>query len=146
MNIILSSLKHLPFLINGKVCVYNSDGSYSLYNPSKYTTISDGFDPLNYSLLVSRTYSKCIIYSSKLEVDDYLIKEAIKYNLPCIPYRIGDKIHIHSRRGIYELVEIREHSLFITCKKWQYTDTPIQCVPKKDFQALAGGLHNHNFS
>lgn len=54
----------------------------------------------------------------------------------------GDKIHIHSKNGIYEVVSIDHYFISITCKKWLYTDKPIQHILKADFKCLAGGLHN----
>lgn len=54
----------------------------------------------------------------------------------------GDKIHIHSKNGIYEVVSTDHYFISITCKKWLYTDKPVQHIFKKDFKCLAGGLHN----
>lgn len=144
MKIILASLNHVPYLINGKVCVYYDVDSYKLYKPSRHTIIDQTFDPIDYSILDNGKYS-CVIHSTYKEKEDYMARQAVKNILTPCPYRLGDKIHIHSRRGIYEIVRITTHSLHITCKKWQYTEAPIQIIQKKDFAALAGGLHNHNF-
>lgn len=54
----------------------------------------------------------------------------------------GDKIHLHSKNGIYEVVSVDYYFISITCKKWLYTDKPVQHIKKSDFKCLAGGLHN----
>lgn len=144
-NILLASVLHLPELIEGKVCIFE-DGKYELLNPSKYTTINDHFNPLDYSILIHEKYNKCIIYSKKEEKIDYLVNKKYKelFVKPTIDlFKIGDKIHIHSRRGIYEVISIEEHTIGITCNKWQYETQKSITISKKDFKCLAGGLHNY---
>lgn len=147
MNILLASVTALPELINGKVCVINDNGTYTLYNPSKTTSINDNYDPTDYSILVHTKYSKCIVYSTRKEKEHYLVnklyKELLNGKKNPVPYRVGDKIHIRSRRGTYELVSINnDDTISITCGKWRYDANPIHRIPASDFSALAGGLHN----
>lgn len=144
MNIILASVKTLPNLINGKICVINDDGTYSLYNPAKNVIIEDGFNPERFSILNNPKYSKCIVYSTIKEYECYLVNKQIKRNYfpEC---RIGDRIHIHSRRGIYTVVSIDADSIYITCNKWKYDANPVHRIPKTDFRCLAGGIYNQTF-
>lgn len=146
MNILLASVKSLPLLVEGKVAVINADGSYSLYNPSRYTEIRDNYDPMKYSILVHEKYNKCIVYSNSQERRDYLVKKQLDIlNSKYMPYRVGDRIHIHSRRGIYELVAIEDEKLKITCDKWRkYEPNPYHYVAKTDFAGLAGGMYNYH--
>ena len=143
MNILLASLKCLPLLVNGKVAVINEDNTYTLYNPGRYTTISDNYNPVDYSILISEKWSKCIIHSNIKEKERWLVNSQLKKSV--ISYRIGDKIHIHSRRGMYELVNIVGDTLHITCKKWQDEINPIHIIHKNDFMSLAGGIYNAVF-
>lgn len=59
-------------------------------------------------------------------------------------YRVGDKIHIHSRNGTYELIDIRENSLIISCKRWRAIEDVknFHEIPLSDFKCLAGGMKN----
>lgn len=143
MNILLASLTTLPKLVNGKVCVINDDGTYSLYAPSRYISMNDGFNPMNYSILVSPIY-KCVVYSTTKEKEEFLVNQQIR-QMNLTVYRIGDKIHIHSRRGIYTIVGICDDYITITCNKWQYDKNPTRRIHKSEFCALAGGLHNRVF-
>lgn len=142
MNTILSSLCVLPKLINGKVCIVHTNGNYELLNPTKHTTISDGFDPMDYSILISDKYPRCIVHSSRQEREHYLVNKVYKEYYRPIPYRIGDRIHIKSRRGLYRIVDIWDKHIVITCNRWQYEDNSNHVIPKEDFAALAGGIHN----
>ena len=55
----------------------------------------------------------------------------------------GDKIHIKSRQGIYEVVSCDYYTITITCKRWSVDGSePIKIISKSDFKCLAGGLHN----
>jgi len=148
MNIILASLTTLPELINGKLCIINDNGSYELLNPSQYTTIQDNYNPMDYSILISSKYSRCIVYSTQSEKNNYLVNKQYQKlinkskNTPEL-FRISDKIHITSRRGIYEIVAIYKDTIEITCNKWQYQDNKTMIISKEDFQCLAGGIKNY---
>lgn len=161
MNKILASLTVLPKLVSGKVCVLNGNSTYSLYNPSKYTTIEDDFDPMDYSLLISAVYAKCIVRSTPSERNDYLVNQQYQKHIqrthqdarvvnvtkPLKLYGKGDKIHIHSRRGVYELLAYDHHTITITCNKWKYEPNPsdhLRVLPASDFKCIAGGLHNYS--
>ena len=145
-NILLESILHLPELIEGRVCIFEN-GGYTLLYPSKFTTIEDGFNPMNYSILIHPKYNRCIVYSNKSERINYLVNKKYKellVNKKLIDqFRIGDKIHIHSRKGIYEIVSFDENVMEITCNKWQYNDKKSIVISRKDFKCLAGGLHNY---
>ena len=56
--------------------------------------------------------------------------------------RTGDKIHIKSRDGLYTFLkkDFRTGEIHITCKRWQYEDSPIRVTSFDDFKCLAGGL------
>ena len=147
-NQILASLITLPELINGKVCIIKENGTYELLNPSKFTTITDNFNPLDYSILISEKYCRCIVYSKQSEKEYYLVNKQYKELLnkskktPEL-YRIGDKIHITSRRGIYEIIAIYNNTIEITCNKWSYQDNKTMVISKQEFQCLAGGNKNY---
>lgn len=146
-NILLASVNTLPKLINGKVCVLNENGSFSLYKPSKYTTISDHFDPMKYSILVSPKWSKCIIDSCIADQETYLVHKQIKEmnakKAFSREYKIGDRIHLHSKRGTYRIIDMSEETITITCNKWQYEARPFQVISNRDFCALAGNRYNY---
>jgi len=143
MNILLASVIHLPEMINGKVCVIIDDKKI-LLRPSKGTEISDNFDPMEYSILIHEKYNKCIVYSTEKERVDYIIKQRYKhlYREP-ERFRVGDRIHIYSRAGIYEVVSTVLDTIEITCGKWQRTPYKTMVIKKSDFRALAGGLNNY---
>jgi hypothetical protein len=146
-NILLASVDTLPKLINGKVCVLESDGSFSLYNPSKYTTISDNFDPMKYSILIHLKYSKCIVQATINDQEAYLVYkqiEEMKAKKAFSPsYKIGDRIHLHSKRGTYRIIDMSEDTITITCNKWQYEARSYQVISNRDFCAIAGNRHHY---
>ncbi len=150
MNINLSIVKCLPLLVNGKVAVVNQDNSISFYRPSKYTTIADNYNPMDYAILISAKWAKCIVYATAEDKDYASALNQIHNLQKHAPFRKGDKIHLHSRQGIYEVVDITVDAtnitatvITITCKKWQHTDTPTHTVLITDFKCLAGGLKNY---
>jgi hypothetical protein len=53
---------------------------------------------------------------------------------------IGDKIHIKSRQGIYTVVKTTRNEIFLTCKIWSYSETPIRVTTYDDFKCFAGGI------
>lgn len=149
MNIILASIKHLPELIEGRVCVFSENGTYKLLKPTQYTKIEDNFDPMDYSILIHTKYPECIVYSEEAEKEHFLINKRYK-ELFIVPkdkvldtYRVGDKIHLFSRRGIYRIIAINEDTIEITCNKWRYEERTYMIVHKKDFKCLAGGIDNY---
>ena len=150
-NILLASVTTLPKLINGKVCVIENDGSFSLYNPSKYTTINDHFDPMKYSILIHLKYSKCIVQATINDQEAYLVYkqiEEMKAQKAFSPsYKIGDRIHLHSKRGTYRIIDISEDTITITCNKWQYEarpfEKPFRVISNRDFCAIAGNRHHY---
>lgn len=146
MRTLLAKLNCLPRLVGGKVIIINDDNTYSAYTPSKYCTIEDNFNPVNYCLLKTDKYV-CVIHSNNEEIETYLVHQQLrelsmrKY----LPVRVGDRIHIHSRQGIYTIHEIHDKSLVITCNKWRHTKHKYVEVDFKDFKCLAGGINNTVF-
>lgn len=141
---LLAELACLPELINGKLAVINPDGTYSLYRVASWIDMKDYYNPQDYSLVKDSKWGWFIDRSKKEEIERHLVNKQLK-KLRNKTYRVGDKIHIHSRRGIYEIVSILEDRLVITCKKWSYEDNPFHTIDHSDFKCLAGGLHNHSF-
>ena len=146
MRTILAKLNCLPKLVEGKVIIINDDNTYSAYKPSQYCTIADDFDPINYCLLKTSRY-ECIVHSDAKDKERYLVNKQIRdmYTRKYPSIRVGDRIHIHSRQGIYTVEEIRKSSIVITCKVWQHSDHKYVEVDFADFKCLAGGLHNAVF-
>lgn len=147
---ILASLRCLPKLVNGKVVIINDDNTYKLCSVPYTITIADDYNPMNYSILNNKKWTNLVVNSIKSEREDYLVyKQTNKQinkqiNKPLYAsYRVGDKIHINSRRGIYTLIAINaDKSLTITCNKWQYEDNKTHTIPAEDFKCLAGGHYN----
>ena len=139
-RIILSNLKCLPKLVNGKVAIV-IENDYILARVPYTISIKDDYNPMDYSLLNDEKWTNLIVYSTPKEKEAFLVNKQFQ-SLYVPKYRVGDSIHIHSRRGIYKLIEIRQDSLIITCKKWQYEENPLHEIPKNDFQCLAGGVLN----
>jgi hypothetical protein len=147
MNIILASLITLPELVDGKVCVVDSStATYTLHKPCMHCTISDNFNPLDYA--IAEKYNNGIVYSNRKERETYLVNKQIAEMHKPKALKLfgkGDKIHLHSRNGIYEVVSYNDHTIIVTCKKWQ--NEPNRCdhtrtVPSCDFKCVAGGRHN----
>jgi hypothetical protein len=139
----------LPELINGKVCVINN-GNYRLIRIGKYThKIEDNFDPMEYCIYTTKAGYDCIISSEPKDREGYLVNKGFRSLLgiykPEVSYKVDDKIHLHSRHGIYTISDIGKDFLVVTCKKWQYTDFPTLKVHKADFKCLAGGIKNAVF-
>jgi hypothetical protein len=145
MNLHLADYKVLTTLINGKVCVINENNLYRLYPVSKLCSIADGFDPDKYAILISNKYPKMIIYASKEQITTAKVNRAYKKQFYPVPYHIGDKIHIYSREGIYELIAIDDDLLTITCGTWRYTTMPNHVIRSSDFKCLAGGRYNKSW-
>lgn len=146
---LLATVPHLPELINGKVCVFER-GCYRLIRISGYAKpIVDNFNPEDYCIYITKSQSECIIDSCGKDKQDYLVnkryREVFGNAKPVQSYRVDDKIHLHSRNGIYTIVEIDRESIVITCKKWIETSNPTLKVHKSDFKCLAGGIKNAVF-
>ena len=60
--------------------------------------------------------------------------------------KVGDKIHIKSRDGLYTFLkkDFRYGEIHITCNRWQYEENPIRVTSFDDFKCLAGGLWRIN--
>ena len=52
----------------------------------------------------------------------------------------GNRIHIKSRQGIYEVVSVDYYTITITCNKWSVDGSiPHKIISKADFKCYAGG-------
>ena len=136
MNTILANYETLPELVNGKVIVLSGD-TYNIVKPFKDVVIENDFDPMLYKLVVTDRYAG-IGYSSKNERDTHITELKLKGTFvpPCRP---GDRIHIHSRNGMYTVSSISNKHIIITCARW-YED-PFVKIPLSDFKCLAGGIN-----
>lgn len=84
--------------------------------------------------VITDLYNKQI--SDKLE-SEKTVNPAV-YNL-----KPGNKIHIKSRQGIYEVISVDYYTITITCNKWSVDgSTPHKIISKADFKCYAGGLWN----
>lgn len=52
--------------------------------------------------------------------------------------RIGNRVHLHTYRGMYTVYEVRDEGFRIRTQKYTLT----QLIPWKDFKCLAGGNWN----
>jgi hypothetical protein len=171
MRINLANYEVLPTPIRGKVialnCPYGKKLDYtvsgrtiSLLTIGKFTTVPDGpINPEHYDILETPTYTVLInsrdgVYLKA--VNDYLgtkqvslIDELMKYMNTSEPvtYKVGDRIHLKEKMGIYVIHSIQGNTVIITCKKWQYNpkeSDKYRTVALDDIKCLAGGLNNFN--
>ena len=83
---------------------------------------------------------------AKANAEYQLVLKAIeKHNAEKPKLYPGDKIHIKSRRGVYEVLSTTDTHIKITCKRWQYHPIKFSLIEWKDFQCKAGGLFNRHF-
>lgn len=151
---ILAELTCLNKLVNGKVIVINvNDNTYNKYNPSQYCNIKDGFNPENYALLETDKYSVIVDATPKMR-EQYLVnkiwqeqcKDAALKNKQLIDtynsYKVGDKIHLKSKDGIYTITSVSDHYVTISCKKWEIEGKCNMLVNKDDIKCKAGGIYS----
>lgn len=171
MRINLANYEVLPNLVQGKVialnCPYGKqldftiDGrKISMLTVGKYTIIPDGpIKPEDYDILNTSQYT--ILVNSKhgtvlKAVKDYLItkqssiiNELMKYvndDQP-VTYKVGDRIHLKDKMGMYTIHSIHNNDVVITCKKWQYNpkeSDKYKSIKLNDIKCLAGGFENFN--
>jgi hypothetical protein len=119
MNRCVAGLNYLPKLINGKLCII--DGvKYSLYYPAN-CVISDNFNPLMYSLLPDNSkWGMRVVYSTIKEKENYLVNKQVQdlreKSIP--PFKVGDRVHLHSVNGQYEIRRIFGYQVEVGCYKW----------------------------
>jgi hypothetical protein len=171
MRINLANYEVLPNLVQGKVialnCPYGKQLDYtvggrkiSLLTIGKYTVQPDGpFKPEYYEILNTKQYT--VLVNSKQgpvlkAVTDYLnakqnsiVEDLMNYVKSHQPenYRIGDKIHLKEKMGVYIISNIEGNDVWITCKKWQYNPKEsdrFRKISMDSIKCLAGGLHNFN--
>jgi hypothetical protein len=166
---LLAELTCLTKLVNGKVVVINvSDNTYKTYNPGKYCSpISDDFNPEKYALLETSRYNIIIDATPRIK-EKYLVnklwreqnannkvlkyRELDKNQQPKHSYKVGDKVHLKDKEGIYTISDIIENddifgndtTIRLTCGTWQYTDRPFRSFDISCIKCLAGGLNNLN--
>jgi hypothetical protein len=104
-----------------------------------------------YRIGSASSYSKRI---AKARIEQKLVEQAYQAHLAknncdkceyntSYDLKPGDKIHIKSRQGIYEVVSCDYYTITITCKRWSVDGSkPIKIISRQDFKCLAGGLHN----
>lgn len=140
MNTCLAHFDTMPTLVNGKVVIFHPErNGYKRHSVAKSVKIEDNFDPMDYSILNHPKYNECIVYSTQAERDDVAINQYWKKRLNI---RIGDKIHVRFRRGIYTVIGIRGNELVISCQNWKTQGLPDRTIKLSDFVAFAGGLHS----
>lgn len=52
--------------------------------------------------------------------------------------RVGDRVHLHTYRGMYTVYEVRDEGFRIRTRNYTFP----QLIPWKDFKCLAGGTWN----
>lgn len=171
MRINLANYEVLPNLVQGKVialdCPYGKQLDFtvggrkiSLLTIGKYTVQPDGpIKPEDYDILETPQYS--VLVNAKhgpvlKAVKDYLstkqvslIDEIMKYvnDHQPVTYKVGDRIHLKEKMGMYTIHSINDDNVVITCKKWQYNpkESDKYRVIKLDaIKCLAGGFQNFN--
>jgi len=164
---LLAELTCLTKLVNNKVVVVNiSDNTYKMYNPGRFCSpIPNEFNPENYALLETDSYS-IIIDATPSVKEKYLVNKLwreqnstninLKYrdlsrNYSRHSYKVGDRVHLHDKEGIYTIHAIIRsgnhvnNDVFrLTCGTWQNTDTPFRSYDFACIKCLAGGNHNFN--
>ena len=159
---LLSELLCLTTLVNGKFVIINPiDNTYKTYNPGKYCGIvPQEFNPEDYALLITENYSIVIEATAKMREkalvnklwkEQYkdIAKGQLEKNLSRHDYKVGDKVHLHNKDGIYTIHAILKSSSHVyndvfrlTCGTWQNTDTPFRSYDYACIKCLAGGINN----
>lgn len=59
---------------------------------------------------------------------------------------VGKKIHLKSKRGIYQVLRVVPNGMILTCGTWRYDKPGLheRLIPFNDFKCLAGGKWNRN--
>lgn len=57
---------------------------------------------------------------------------------------VGDKIHLHSKMGIYTIEDIGYFGILITCNTWIARGRKSETILYADFKCMAGFVHNRN--
>jgi len=172
----LANYEVLPNLVQGRVialdCPYGKQLDFtvggrkiSMLTIGRYTVLHDGpikaedYDILEtsqYTVLVNSKYGtvlnavkEYLLASRKNTKQVSLIDELMKYMNTSEPvtYKVGDRIHLKEKMGIYVIHSIQGNTVIITCKKWQYNpkeSDKYRTVSLDDIKCLAGGLNNFN--
>ena len=166
---LLAELNCLKTLVNGKFIIVDiTNNTYKGYYAGRYTNqpVPQVFNPENYALLVTDKYSIVIDATDKMK-EKYLVnklwKEQNSTNINLKykdlstkdvekkirhSYRIGDKIHLKEKSGIYTICDIISNEkhfdsdiVTLTCGTWKYTDFPIRTYPISSIKCLAGKIN-----
>lgn len=166
---LLAELTCLTTLVNNKFIIVDiATNTYKGYYAGRYTKqpVPKEFNPEDYALVVTDRYSIVVDATDKMK-EKYLVnklwkeqctnkllkyrdlnskdveKRSIKHS-----YKIGDRIHLKEKGGIYTIHEIisdekhfDEDIIRLTCSIWTYTDRPIRSYPISSIKCLAGGIH-----
>jgi hypothetical protein len=163
---ILAELTCLTKLVNNKFVIVDiANNTYKMYNPGKYTNpVPQEFNPENYALLVTDRYSIVVDATARMR-ENYLVNKLwreqnsnnkqLKYrnlnkNVSRRKYKVGDKVHLKDKNGIYTISDIIENNdifgndtvVRLTCNTWEHTDRPFRSFDLSCIKCLAGGLHN----
>lgn len=133
----------LPLLVNGKIAIIEGN-HHSLHHVSRFCSISDNYNPLDYAMITDGQWKGIIVYADKGDKETYLVNMQLRERIlakKVDQFRIGDRIHIYSRNGMYTVKEIGNEFITITCQRWQTLGEPDMIVLKSDFKCLAGGIN-----
>jgi hypothetical protein len=155
----------LTKLVNNKFVIFDiANNTYKTYNPGKYTNpVPQEFNPEDYALLVTDRYSIVVDATARMR-ENYIVNKLwreqnsnnkqLKYRdiskSERRQYKIGDKVHLKDKDGIYTISDIIENNdifglgttIRLTCNTWQHSDRPFRSFDLSCIKCLAGGLHN----
>jgi len=145
----LATLKHLPVLVDGKVILLNSDGTYTACIVPRKILISDGFNPRDYDVLNNEKWRNLIVMSKPPSTFHMRVNDAyrlyMEQEMKAKGLKPGDKIHLHSMRGVYTVHGVVGDKITIKCATWQAQGIGFRTVSLQDYKCLAGGLANKIF-
>lgn len=140
----LMTVKHSTTLdANGSVFIKVDEHVISI-PVAKGIKIENNFNPYMYSIVKINNKQE-IYYSSD---DDYMLYNLISsyQNLKSkYEYKIGNRIHIKTFEGMYQIIAIDHTHVVITCNKWKTLGKPSKKVLLEDIKCLAGGFNNLNY-
>lgn len=137
----LMTVKHSTTLdANGSVFIKIDEHVISIA-VAKGVNIENNFNPYRYSIVKINNKQE-IYYSSD---DDYTLYNLISLyqNLKSkYEYKIGNRIHIKTFEGMYQIIAIDHTHVTITCNKWKTLGKPDKKVLLEDIKCLAGGFNS----
>jgi hypothetical protein len=156
-TLLLADLNCLNKLVNGKFVIVDvSTNTYKMYYPGRYTNpVPETFNPEDYALLIRNGYSVIIDATPKMKENHLVNKlwreqnannKELKYrelnvNTNRHNYKVGDRVHLNDKDGIYTVHEVNGDDISLTCSTWKYTDKPIRYFHISGIKCLAGGIN-----